>query len=186
MPRLDAGRVVDQPDCHAGNDLGSLKRHVGEIHHFWRPDTVVSTVLQICVLLGAASLTAWAMDVAVAERMSRTAGRALPPSAEWTAMCRRIHTRFMWPGAVSVLSALAASAYLADDRWQVGAALMIGALCYTWDRIVPASQVLHTVDPSRAATLHLTRARFRTYAMQHYPLIALGLSALVAFAWAHS
>lgn len=147
---------------------------------------MVSTVLEVCMLLGAASLTAWAMDVAVAERLSRTAGRTLPLSAEWTAMCRRIHYRFLWPGAVSVVSALAASAYLADDRWQVGAAFMIGAICYTWDRILPAGRVLHSVDPSRTSTLHLTRARFRTYALQHYPLIVLGLSALAAFAWAHS
>ena len=148
--------------------------------------TVLSTVLQACVLIGAAALTVWAIDTAVAERLSRAAGRSLPSPAEWTALCRRVHVRLIGPAFVSVAAALIASAYLHDDRWQVGAALMIGAICYTWDRIRPAGEVLYAIDPTRPGTLHLTRARFRTYALSHYPLIGLGLSALVAFAWAHS
>jgi len=138
------------------------------------------------MLMGAAALTVWAIDTAVVERLSRTTGRGLPGHAEWRALCRRVHIRFTGPATVSVVSALAASAYLHDDRWQVGAALMIAAICYTWDRIRPAGEVLHTVDPSRPGTLHLTRVRFRAYALSHYPLIGLGLSALAAFAWAHS
>ncbi len=82
--------------------------------------------------------------------------------------------------------ALAASAHFADDRWQVGAAFMISATCYAWYTIVPAGCVLHTVDPSRAGTLHLTKARFRSFARSHYPLVGLGISALAAFAWAHA
>lgn len=137
------------------------------------------------MLLGAAFITVYATDIAIAERLTRAADRPLPHGAEWTAMCSRIHRRFILPAAVSVVAALAASAYLQDDRWQVGAGLMIGAICYTWDAILPAGAVLHTVDPSRAATRHLTRARFRAYAVRHYPLIALGLGALAAYAWAH-
>lgn len=147
---------------------------------------MLSTVLEAFMLLGAAALTVWAIDTAVVERLSRAAERPLPAGAEWNALCRRIHIRFIWPAAMSVMAALAASAWLQDDRWQVGAALMIGAMCYTWDRIRPAGLVLYTVDPSRRCTLHLTRARFRAYALSHYPLIGLGLSALAAFAWAHS
>jgi len=146
---------------------------------------VLSTVLEACTLLGAAYLTVYAIDVAVAERLTRTADRPLPQGSEWTALCSRIHSRYIWPGAISVVAALIASAYLQDDKWQVGAGLMIGAICYTWDSILPAGTVLHTVDPSRPATQHLTRARFRAYAIRHYPLIVLGLGALAAFAWAH-
>ena len=147
---------------------------------------MLSTVLQACMLLGAAALTVWAIDTAVVERLSRAGGRALPDREEWRALCDRVHFRFIAPAALSVTAALAASVHLHDDRWQVGAALMIGSICYTWDRIRPAGKVLHTVDPSRRSTLHLTRARFRAYALSHYPLIGLGLSALAAFAWAHS
>lgn len=147
---------------------------------------MLSTALQACMLLGAAALTVWAIDTALVERLSRAGDRALPSHAEWSALCRRVHFRFIAPAALSVAAALAASALLQDDRWQVGAALMIGAICYTWDRIRPAGEVLHSVDPSRHSTLHLTRVRFRAYALSHYPLIGLGLSALAAFAWAHS
>lgn len=139
------------------------------------------------MLLGAAFLTVYAIDVAIAERMANAGDRPrpLPRGAEWTAMCRRIHRRFIWPAAISVVAALVASYYLQDDRWQVGAGLMIGAICYTLDSILPAGTVLHTVDPTRPATQHLTRARFRAYAIRHYPLIVLGLGALAAYAWAH-
>lgn len=147
--------------------------------------TVLSTVLEACTLLGAAFLTVYAIDVVVAERLANGADRPLPRGAEWTAICRRIHHRFIWPAAISVAAALLASYYLQDDRWQVGAGLMIGAICYTWDKILPAGTVLHTIDPSRPATLHLTRARFRDYAIRHIPLIVLGLGALAAYAWAH-
>jgi len=146
---------------------------------------VLSTLLEVMMLLGAAYLTVYAIDVAVAERLVNAADRPLPRGAEWTAICRRAHHRFIWPATISVVAALAASAYLQDDRWQVGAGLMIGAICYTWDAILPAGTVLHTVDPSRPATQHLTRARFKAYAFRHYPLIVLGLGALAAFAWAH-
>ena len=138
------------------------------------------------MLFGAAYLTVYAIDVAVAERLANAGSRPLPRGAEWSAFCNRIHRRFIWPAAISVVAALAASAYLQDDRWQVGAGLMIGAICYTFDAILPAGTVLHTVDPTRPATQHLTRARFRSYAFRHYPLIVLGLSSLAAFAWAHS
>ena len=147
---------------------------------------MLSYVLLACVLLGACAFTVWAVDVAVAECWSRGPHRSLPKIAEWRAMCARIHHRFTGPAALSVVAALAASAYLQDDRWQVGAALMLGAICYTWAEIRPASIVLGTVDPTRHGTMHLTRARFRAYAVQHYPLIGLGLSALAAFAWAHT
>ena len=146
---------------------------------------MLSTVLEACTLLGAAFLTVYAIDVVVVERLANGSNRPLPCGAEWAAMCRRIHHRFIWPAAISVVAALVASYYLQDDRWQVGAGLMIGAICYTWDSILPAGTVLNTVDPSRPATLHLTRARFRAYAIRHYPLIALGLGALAAYAWAH-
>ena len=147
---------------------------------------MLSLFLLACVLLGATAFTVWAVDVAVSERWSRAAHRPLPQTAEWSAMCARIHHRFTGPAALSVIAALAASAYLQDDRWQVGAALMIGAICYTWATVRPAGIVLATVDPTRHGTMHLTRARFRAYAVQHYPLIGLGLSALAAFAWAHT
>lgn len=137
------------------------------------------------MLLGAAYLTVYAIDVAVAERLTNAGDRPLPRGAEWSAICSRIHRRFIWPATISVIAALAASAYLQDDRWQVGAGLLIGAIAYTWETILPAGTVLHTVDPSRPATQHLTRARFKSYAIRHYPLIGLGLSALAAFAWAH-
>ena len=146
---------------------------------------MLNTVLEACTLFGAASLTACAIDVAVAERLVRAHNRPLPKRAEWTALCGRLDRRFMWPALLSISAALAASIYLQDDRWQVGAALMIGALCYTWDTLLPAGTVLRTLDPARAATAHLTRARFKAYALRHYPLIGLGLSALAAFAWAH-
>lgn len=142
-----------------------------------------STILQMSTLLGAAALTSFAASVAVAELRARE-GNALPGREEWSAMCRTIHQRVLAPAALSVLAALAVSAYLEDDRWQVGAALMIGAICYTWDAIVPAGTVLNTIDPSRVATLHLTRARFRWFALRLYPLLALGIGALIAFAWA--
>lgn len=147
---------------------------------------MLSTVLEACMLLGAAYFTVYAIDVAVAERLTNARERPLPRGAEWSAICSRIHHRFIWPAAISVIAALAASAYLQDDRWQVGAGLLIGAICYTWDTILPAGTVLRTIDPSRPATLHLTRARFRSYAFRHYPLIVLGLGALAAFAWAHN
>lgn len=146
---------------------------------------MLSTALEAIMLLGAAFLTVYAIDVAITERLTNVADRPLPRGAEWTAICSRVHHRLIWPATISVVAALAASAYLQDDRWQVGAGLMIGAICYTWDAILPAGNVLYTVDPSRRATQHLTRARFRSYAFRHYPVIVLGLSALTAFAWAH-
>lgn len=146
---------------------------------------MLSTVLEACMLLGAAFLTVYAIDIAVLERLANGRDRPLPCGSEWTALCRRIHRRLIWPAAVSVVAALVASYYLQDDRWQVGAGLMIGAICYTLDSILPAGTVLHTIDPTRLATQHLTRARFRAYAIRHYPLIVLGIGALAAYAWAH-
>jgi hypothetical protein len=143
-----------------------------------------STILGASSLLGAAAFTACAANITLIELMARAVGRSLPEHREWRAMCRRIPHRMLAPAAVSVLAALIVSAYLDDDRWQVGAAFMIGAICYTLDAIVPAGTVLNTIDPSRAATLHLTRARFKSFAIKHYPLLALGVGALVAFAWA--
>jgi hypothetical protein len=137
------------------------------------------------MLFGAALFTACAIDVALIERLARAPDRPLPRKAEWYALCSRLQHRYIWPASLSAIAALVASVYLQDDRWQVGAGLMIGALCYTWDTILPAGAVLGTLDPARTSTIHLTRARFRAYALRHYPLIALGLSALAAFAWAH-
>ena len=145
-----------------------------------------STVLGACTLFGAATLTAWCMNVALSEWLARPEHRPLPRQGEWQAMCRCAQHRMVVPALLSVVAALAVSTYLDDDRWQVGAALMIGAICYTWDAIVPAGAVLRSIDPSRQGSVHLTRARFRGFALQHYPLIGLGLSALVSFVWAYA
>jgi hypothetical protein len=147
---------------------------------------MLSTLLEVCTVISAAALTVGALNVAIAEWLARADDRPLPKHSEWSAMCQRIHYHVLGPGAVSALAALAASAHLADDRWQVGAALMIGATCYAWYMIVPVGFVLHTIDPSCARTMHLTKARFNAFARKHYPLACLGVGALAAFAWAHA
>ena len=60
---------------------------------------------------------------------------------------------------------------------------MIGAICHM-DLICQLALFEHC-RPLAPCNLHLTRARFRAYAIRYYPLIALGLGALAAYAWAH-